>query len=92
MDKNVQSESVVKGIRRIIRKKYSSEEKIPIVNDGLRGEDSISSLCLREGIPANLYYCASNDFLEVGKKHLAGDTIGEASSPEVLTLKNKMDT
>ena len=50
MDKKVSSESVVKDIRRRTRKKYSSEEKIRIVLDGLRGEDSISSLCRREGI------------------------------------------
>ena len=56
MNKKVSSESVVKDIRRRTRKKYSSEEKIRIVLDGLRGEDSISSLCRREGIPANLYY------------------------------------
>ena len=53
MNKKVSSESVVKDIRRRTRKKYSSEEKIRIVLDGLRGEDSISSLCRREGIPAN---------------------------------------
>jgi transposase len=92
MDKKVSSESVVKDIRRRTRKKYSSEEKIRIVIDGLRGEDSISSLCRREGIPANLYYRWSKDFLEVGKKRLAGDTTLEASSPEVLTLKKKTDT
>ena len=56
MDKKVSSESVFKDIRRRTRKKYSSKEKIRIVIDGLRGEDSISSLCRREGIPANLYY------------------------------------
>jgi transposase len=66
MGKKVSSESVVKYIRRRTPKKYSSEEKIRIVIDGLRGEDSISSLCRREGIPANLYYSWSKDFLEVG--------------------------
>ena len=67
MNKKVSSESVVKDIRRRTRKKYSSEEKIRIVLDGLRGEDSISSLCRREGIPANLYYRWSKDFLEAGQ-------------------------
>ena len=56
MNKKVSSESVVKDIRRRTRKKYSSEEKIRIVLDGLRGEDSISNLCRRESIPPNLYY------------------------------------
>ena len=72
MGKKVSSESVVKNIRRRTRKKYSSEEKIRIVIDGLKGEDSISNLCRREGIPANLYYRWSEDFLEVGKKRLNG--------------------
>ena len=83
MNKKLSSESVVKDIRRRTRKKYSSEEKIRIVIDGLRDEDSISYLCRREGIPTNLYYRWSKDFLEVGKKRLAGDTNGEGSSHEV---------
>jgi transposase len=58
---------MIKGIRRRTRKKYSSEEKIRIVIDGLRGEDRIFSLCRREGITANLYYRWSKDFLEAGK-------------------------
>ena len=73
----------IKDIRRATRKQYSAEEKIRIVLDGLRGEDSVSSLCRREGIPANLYYGWRKDFLEAGKKRLMGDTIREASSYEV---------
>ena len=89
MDKKVSSESVFKDILRRTRKKYSSEEKIRIVIDGLRGEDSISSLCRREDIPANLYYRWSKNFLEAGKKRLAGDNTREASSPRVLDLKKE---
>ena len=90
MDKKVSSESVVKDIRRRTRKKYSSEEQIRIVIDGLRGEDSISNLCRREGIPTNLYYRWSKDFLEAGKKkRLMGDTTLEASSHEVVDLKKE---
>ena len=89
MNKKVSSESAVKDIRRRTRKKYSSEEKIRIVIDGLRGEDSISNLCRLEGIPANLYYLWSKDFLEAGKKRLAGDTTREASSHEVVDLKKE---
>ena len=89
MDKKVSSESVFKDIRLRTRKKYSSKEKIRIVIDGLRGEDSISSLCRREGIPANLYYRWSKDFLDAGKKRLAGYTTRESSSHEVVTLKKK---
>ena len=73
MNKKVSSESVVKDIRRRTHKKYSSEEKIRIVLDGLRGEDSISSLCRREGIPANLYYRWSKDFLEADRENVTTD-------------------
>ena len=89
MNKKVSSESAVKDIRLRTSKKYSSEEKIRIVIDGIRGEDSISSLRCREGIPSNLYYRWSKDFLEAGKKRLAGDTTGEASSHEVVDLKKE---
>ena len=65
---------VVKDIRRATRKRYSAEEKIRIVLDGLRGEDSIAELCRREGIAQGLYYSWSKEFLEAGKKRLAGDT------------------
>ena len=80
------SEKVVKDIRRATRKQYSAEEKIRIVLDGLRGEDSIAELCRREGINQNLYYRWSKEFLEAGKKRLAGDTAREATSDEVKGL------
>ena len=70
------AEKVVQDIRRATRKHYSAEEKIRIVLEGLRGEDSIAELCRREGIAQNLYYRWSKDFLEAGKKRLAGDTAG----------------
>ena len=85
------AESVVKDIRRQTRKKYSSEEKIRIVLDGLRGEDSISSICRREGIATNLYYRCSKDFLEAGKKRLAGDTVREANTSEVSSIRQEND-
>ena len=66
------AEQVVKGIRRATRRQFSAEEKIRIVLSGLRGEDSIAELCRREGIVQNLYYRWSKDFLEAGKKRLAG--------------------
>ena len=83
------SEQVVKDIRRATRKQYSAEEKIRIVLDGLRGEDSIAELCRREGIAQSLYYSWSKEFLEAGKKRLAGDTAREASSGEVKTLRRE---
>ena len=78
---------MVKDIRRKTRKKHSSEDKIRIVLDGLRGEDSIAELCRREGIAQSLYYSWSKEFLEAGKKRLAGDTARQATSPEVQDLR-----
>jgi transposase len=83
------AESKVKEIRRHTRKKYSAEEKIRIVIEGLRGEVSIAELCRREGINANLYYNWSKDFLEAGKRRLAGDMKREATTSEVHYLKNE---
>ena len=71
------------------RKQYSAEEKIRIVLEGLRGEDSIAELCRREGIAQNLYYRWSKDFLEAGKKRLAGDTARAATSDEVKDLRRE---
>ena len=84
------AEKVVKDIRRAVRKQYSAEEKIRIVLlEGLRGEDSIAELCRREGIAQNLYYRWSKDFLEAGKKRLAGDTARAATSDEVKDLRRE---
>ena len=73
------AEQVVREIRRAIRRQFSAEEKIRIVLSGLRGEDSIVELCRREGIVQNLYYRWSKEFLEAGKKRLAGDTARAAN-------------
>jgi transposase len=83
------AEQVVKEIRRATRKHYSAEEKIRTVLEGLRGEDSIAELCRREGIPPNVYYRWSKDFLEAGKKRLSGDTAREATSEEVKGLRRE---
>ena len=83
------TEKHVKDIRRKTRRKFSSEEKVRIVLDGLRGEYSIAELCRKEGINNNLYYRWSKDFLEAGKKRLAGDTVREASTDEVVDLKKE---
>ena len=84
------SERVVKYIRRATRKQYSAEEKIRIVLDGLRGEYSIAELCRREGIAESLYYSWSKEFLEAGKKRLAGDTARAATSGEVKDLRREV--
>ena len=81
------AEKVVKDIRRRTRKQHSAEEKIRIVLEGLRGEVSIAELCRREGIATSLYYSWSKEFLEAGKKRLAGDTAREATAPEVKELR-----
>ena len=85
--KKQSTEAAVREIRRRTRRKFASEEKIRIVLEGLRGEQSISELCRREGIAANLYYRWSKDFLEAGKKQLAGDTVREATTDEVKGLR-----
>ena len=84
-----QLETVAPSSRRATRKHYSAEEKIRIVLEGLRGEDSIAELCRREGIAQNLYYRWSKDFLEAGKKRLAGDTARAATSDEVIGLRRE---
>ena len=85
------AEAVVRDIKRRTRRKYSAEEKITIVLEGLRGEESISAICRREGIAPNLYYRWSKDFLEAGKKRLMGDTLREANSSEVSGLRQEND-
>ncbi len=90
--RNEVAEKVVRDIRRATRKQYSAEEKIRIVLSGLRGEDSIAELCRREGIAQSLYYSWSKEFLEAGKKRLAGDTAREATSNEVKGLRKEAVT
>jgi transposase len=84
------AEKAIRDIRRKTRKQYSAEEKIRIILDGLRGEESIAALCRREGIAESLYYSWSKEFLEAGKKRLAGDTGRQATSGEVKDLKREM--
>ena len=83
------AEQVIKAIRRATRRQFSAEEKIRSVLSGLRGEDSIAELCRREGIVQNLYYRWSKEFLEAGKKRLAGDTVRAATSDEVRGLRRE---
>jgi transposase len=87
--KKQSSEAAVREIRRQSRRRFSPEEKIRIVLEGLRGEQSVADLCRREGIASNLYYRWSKDFLEAGKKQLAGDTIREATTDEVKDLRSE---
>ena len=84
-------ESIVREIKRRTRRKFTAEEKIRIVLEGLRGEESISDLCRKEGIHPTMYYKWSKSFLESGKRQLSGDTIREASSNEVKELRDEND-
>lgn len=84
------AEKHVKDIKRRTRRKFSAEEKIRIVLEGLRGEYSIAELCRREGIAQGLYYTWSKEFLEAGKRRLAGDTERQATTGEVSGLKREM--
>jgi transposase len=89
MARNNDPEAKVREIRRKTRRRFSAEEKIRIVLEGLRGEDSIAELCRREGIAPNLYYNWSKEFLEAGKKRLQGDTKRQATSSEVTDLRKE---
>ena len=84
------SERLVRDIRRATRKQYSAEEKIRIVLDGLRGDATIAELCRREGIAESLYYSWSKEFLEAGKRRLAGDTERSATGGEVKELRREV--
>ena len=89
MGKGASPEQVVREIQRRTRRRFSAEEKVRIVLEGLRGEQSIAELCRREGLAPNLYYRWSKEFLEAGKKRLLGDTTREATAPEVKTLRDE---
>jgi transposase len=82
-------ESVVREIKRKTRRKFSAEEKIRIILEGLKGEESITTICRKEGIAPPLYYKWSKAFLEAGKRRLQGDTVREASSNEVTDLRKE---
>jgi len=80
---------VVRDIKRRTKRKFAAEEKIRIILEGLKGEESISAICRKEGISNALYYRWSKDFLEAGKKRLLGDTMREANTSEVKSLKEE---
>ena len=83
------ADKVVKDIRRATRRHYSAEDKIRIVLEGLRGDDSIAELCRKEGIAQSLYYTWSKEFMEAGKRRLAGDTARAASTDDVKDLRRE---
>jgi transposase len=87
--KKAPAERVIKDIRRATRRHFSAEDKIRIVLDGLRGEDSIAELCRKEGIAQSLYYTWSKEFMEAGKRRQAGDTARAATTGEVQDLRRE---
>ncbi len=89
MSRKDPAEKAIRDIRRKTHKRYSAEEKIRIVLSGLRGEETIAELCRQEGIAQSLYYSWSKEFLEAGKKRLAGDTARSASTGEVKDLRRE---
>jgi transposase len=89
MSTKTDPESVIRDIKRKTRKKYTSEEKIRIILEGMRGEESIAAICRREGINPNVYYRWSKDFLDAGKQRLSGDIKREANSGEVTKLRSE---
>ena len=89
MPKKKNASSLINELKRKTRRKYSSEEKIRIIIDGMRGETTIADLCRKEGIAQTLYYKWSKDFMEAGKKRLSGDTLREANTSEVKELKDE---
>ena len=89
--KKESAQTSVRRIRRRTRKKYSAEDKIRIVIEGLRGEWSVAELCRKEGISQSLYYKWSKDFLESGKARLAGDTKRQADGTEVKEMRSEME-
>ncbi len=91
MGKKASAEETIRTIRRKTRRQHSAEEKIRIVLEGLRGEETIAELCRREGIAQSLYYKWSKQFLEAGKSRLAGDTKRQASSEAVDDLRSEND-
>jgi transposase len=89
MGQGASPEQVVREIQRRTRRRFSAEEKVRVVLEGLRGEQSVAELCRREGLAPNLYYRWSKEFLEAGKKRLLGDTTREATAPEVKALRDE---
>jgi transposase len=90
MARKKNAEKVIRDIKRLTRRKFNSEEKIRIVIEGLRGEETVASLCRKEGISPALYYKWSKDFMEAGKKRLSGDTEREANTDEVKDLRDEI--
>jgi transposase len=89
MSRKKSASSLISELKRKTRRIYSSEEKIRIIIDGMRGEMSVAELCRREGISQGIYYKWSKDFMDAGKRRLTGDTMREANTSDVKDLKQE---
>ena len=89
MVKKKSTSSLISELKRNTRNVYSSEEKIRIIIDGIRGETTIAELCRKEGISQGNYYKWTKDFMEAGKRRLSGDTMREANTTEVHEIKTE---
>lgn len=89
MRREQNAKSLIKTVKRKTRKLYSTEEKIRVVIEGIRGEYTVAELCRKEGITESTYYKWTKDFMEAGKKRLSGDTLREANTTEVNELKQE---
>jgi len=87
--KEEQARKTIRQIKRATRRKFSAEEKIRIILEGLRGEETISELCRREGIAPSVYYKWSKSFLEAGRQRLVGETKRDVTTDEVRRLKSE---
>jgi transposase len=86
---NGSAKRLIRKVRQATRRRYSAEEKIRIVMEGIRGDDSVSDLCRREGISSNVYYKWLKEFMEAGKARLKGDEKRDATRAEVEDLKRE---
>jgi len=89
MPRKKSASSLISELKRKTRRTYSSEEKIRIIIEGIRGETTIAELCRKEGISQGIYYKWSKDFMDAGKRRLQGDTMREANTSEVKELKDE---
>ncbi len=82
---------IVEEIKRRTSRTFSADEKIKIVLEGMRGEDTISAICRKHGIHVNNYFKWSKEFIEAGKRRLSGDTLRDATRDEVTDLRRIND-
>ena len=90
-EKKKSATQVVKEIKRRTRRTFSADEKIKIVLEGMRWEDTIAAICRKHAIHHNNYYKWSKEFIEAGKRRLSGDVLREATRDDVHELRRMND-